>query len=829
MEKKIFQKARPVFVPGMEAKPDTLAAFRCDFTVQPGKTYKLAIAAHTFCRAYINGVFLGAGPAPAPFGMLKADRYRLEGLKEGLNRLAVEVIGYVPSENNYATHETSCLIAELTEENKVICATGDAGFTCGLLIQKDCEAETLSFGRRVPLEAYHLDEAYTAWRTGAIPGAAACRETGEERIIRERGTAMPDFSIREGFRMLGIYSLRERPEEWKAQSWWESDAYIARCGGEGMKRPAYEDSLLEDTVYEGRLEEEKGTDGRCIYKLSGHEAPAALEFVMEEAETGFIGIAFSSEGPVTVDILWNDYLDGRGLLPVKADNVNRVIRLYSEGGRFAFEAMEPHFLKYIKVIFRGGKRVSLDRLYVRTYHFPDSPASGFVCSDKEMNRIYEGARRTLLTNSLAFFLDSPERERGGWAGDSYWTGRAAAMLLSDTTLERSMLTDFLAADYSVMQEGSFPACCSGGARKDPCMMYSWNLFLLLELTDYYRRTWDEEMKEAYRERVSLFLEASQAYKNSLGILENIPGSMFIDWSQSNDASHTAPICTAANGLYAFTLQRLGEMYHRADYIEEAECVRAVFRKVYDKVKGSRNDLFTMYPFLPDSMTVTEDGLTGNGAYSEAAQYYYFWTGLLSVKDAPALWKILKEEYGPCPEKYRGTAHLRVGNCGVFFGYMMRFELLARHEETALLEKEMKHLCGYMLSQDPGTFWETLSGTDSRNHGFGAYYGAILMRVFLGMEIPDRENKRVCFAPHPGSLKWAKGTMDTADGRISAFWRLGDEGIRMEMSAPEGYQIEAVIPEEYGFTRCMTVNGVQTDISGPILTGNKLSLELRRKE
>ena len=70
-----------------------------------------------------------------------------------------------------------------------------------------------------------------------------------------------------------------------------------------MKRPAYEDSLLEDTVYEGRLEEEKGTDGRCIYKLSGHEAPAALEFVMEEAETGFIGIAFSAEGPVTVDIL----------------------------------------------------------------------------------------------------------------------------------------------------------------------------------------------------------------------------------------------------------------------------------------------------------------------------------------------------------------------------------------------------------------------------------------------------------------------------------------------------------------------------------------------
>ncbi len=48
---------------------------------------------------------------------------------------------------------------------------------------------------------------------------------------------------------------------------------------------------------------------------------------------------------------------------------------------------------------------------------------------------------------------------------------------------------------------------------------------------------------------------------------------------------------------------------------------------------------------------------------------------------------------------------------------MRFELLERYGETALLEKEMKHLCGYMLSREPGTFWETLSGTDSRNHPF----------------------------------------------------------------------------------------------------------------
>lgn len=99
----------------------------------------------------------------------------------------------------------------------------------------------------------------------------------------------------------------------------------------------------------------------------------------------------------------------------------------------------------------------------------------------------------------------------------------------------------LMTDYSVMQEGSFPACCSGRPGRIVRMsVFPWNLFLLLETAVTQEGTCDEEMK-AYRERVSLFLEASQAYKNSLRVLENIPGShMFIDWSQSNDIRPAGP-------------------------------------------------------------------------------------------------------------------------------------------------------------------------------------------------------------------------------------------------------------------------------------------------
>lgn len=837
----IFKKAKGVFVPGKSSTPNVLAAFRCDFEGRKGKV-ELLIAAHSFYRVYINGEFLGIGPAPAPFGQLKADRYDLSGLLKEHNQLAIEVMGYVPEENNYMTHDTSCLFAEIQAEEEVLAATGDDSFTCGVLYQKDTQVESLSFGRRCPLEAYRLDEAYTSWRTGRISGEEGCeivaqakeetwKNGGEKqtepgvRIIRERGVKMPDISPIRCLRMTGAVSLEEGGFDGKARSWWESDEYVERCGGENIKRPAFEHAGDVDVAYEGQMEETDKGGGLHEYLLYDYQKPAALEFTLEKPEAGFLGISFSTKEEAQVDLIWNDYLEEDGQVPVRADSTNRVIRLTVPGGTFSFEGMEPHYIKYIKVAVKGGGSFRLLDLYVRRYRLGDENAAEFVCSDMALNRIYEASRRTLLTNTLAFFLDSPERERGGWAGDSYWTGRAAAMLLSDTEVERSMLYDFLAADYSPMLKGTFPACCSGGKKNDPYLMYTWNLFVLLELTDYYRRTGDEKLKEDYRERVATFMEASGTLKNQAGVLENVPGSIFIDWSEANDQPNVSPISTAANGLYAMTADRLGEMYGVEAYRSEAAHIRKVFKEVYRKVRDSKYELFTMYPYLSDSMTLKDGELVGNGVYSEAAQYYYFWSELLTKEEAPELWKILKEQFGPAPEKYRGTAHLRVGNCGVFFGHMMRFEVLAKFGETGLLEKEMKKLCGYMVDQDPGTFWETLSGTDSRNHGFGSHYGVVLMRDFLGLDIPDALEKKVRFAPRPGSLLWAKGSVRLGDGRFFASWHKKGDGMVLSMRVPKGYKIQLDLPPEYCFCQKMTVNKEVLPFKKVIEAGNVLTVEL----
>lgn len=89
----LFRKAKAVFVPGLADQKNVLGAFRKNFHTKGEQKTELIIAAHTFYRVYLNGAWLGTGPATAPFGYLKADRYDLTELirpeeagKSGRNR-----------------------------------------------------------------------------------------------------------------------------------------------------------------------------------------------------------------------------------------------------------------------------------------------------------------------------------------------------------------------------------------------------------------------------------------------------------------------------------------------------------------------------------------------------------------------------------------------------------------------------------------------------------------------------------------------------------------------------------------------------------------------
>lgn len=807
----IFQKAKMIFPKGKLQQPNTLACFRKDIVWKKSeKKVELLIAAHVFYRVYVNGAFVSVGPAPAPYGYLRSDRINITNfMSEGVNRFAIEIMGYVPVENNYATFENSCLCAEVLEDKQVLTFT-NSDWSCGILNQKRCEVETLSFGRRIPLEWYDLDDEYITWRTGEIKNLYDCEEIDRECYVIERGVSLPDLTIYSNPILSMVTSLKETAYDGVIRSWWENDDYISRSGEERIGRPSVECESLQDIAFDGTIIRNVNTKSR-LYTLTNYVKKAGLEFSFEKAETGFIGITFNSKKPVQIDILFNDYLTEEGRVPAKADSVNRVIRLQSKGGRYSFEAFECHYVKFVKIIITGGEEFTLEELYIRSYHYPDNYSADFRCNHDLMNRIYQGGKQTLLTNSLGFFLDSPGRERGGWAGDSYWTGRAAQVLISDTSLERAMLLNFLFAMPTKMMDNSFPSCCCGGDKQEEILMFTWNLFVLLELTDYYMRTADEELKDEFELRVRDWMQAAAYFENDIGLLENIPGSLFLDWSVANKKEYTEPISAPTNTLYAMVLKRLGQMYENEKFITKADRIYFILREHYNKSEDTKFDVFTMYPYMSDALCFQDGELLSKEVYSEAAQYYYLWTNMLNRKLAPNLVKRLLEEMGPSPDKFRGIAHLSVGNCGIFFGYMIRFEVLSMLGEYERLFQEINVLCGHMLKQEPGTFWESMNGEDSRNHGFGAHFSVVLVRDFLGLHIPDRTKKRVKVSPHPCELLWAKGGFDTVGGYVHVQWICKKDEFTLLVNVPKDYTAEITLPKEFMYYNTMEINGVECTV------------------
>jgi len=81
------------------------------------------VAAASIYRAWLNGEFLGCGPARGPHGYYRVDEWDLSGkLKPGKNLVAIEVAGY-NCNSYYLLDQPSFLQAEITGGDRVLAST----------------------------------------------------------------------------------------------------------------------------------------------------------------------------------------------------------------------------------------------------------------------------------------------------------------------------------------------------------------------------------------------------------------------------------------------------------------------------------------------------------------------------------------------------------------------------------------------------------------------------------------------------------------------------------------------------------------------------------
>ena len=193
-----MEKAVPVWAEGREKEMNLNLGFRASFTAEAGQEVGVKIAAATLYRIYVNGNFVGSGPARAAHGYFRIDEYPVgQFTKEGENILAIEVAGYNVN-SFYTLDQPSFLLSEVKVDGKVVLATGsDNDFEAFQIKERLQKVERYSFQRPFT-EYYRLTEGYDRWRTST--------ETPLEKVtlanlpvvqLLPRHVPMPTFDIQE--------------------------------------------------------------------------------------------------------------------------------------------------------------------------------------------------------------------------------------------------------------------------------------------------------------------------------------------------------------------------------------------------------------------------------------------------------------------------------------------------------------------------------------------------------------------------------------------------------------------------------------------------------
>ncbi len=762
----VFRTAKPVWLAGKEKEMNLLAGFRTVINLSDADRPVLRVTACNLYRAFLNGEFVGHGPARGPHGFFRVDEWDLTGkTRPGVNVVAIEVASY-NVDNYYLPNQAPFLQAEVISGGKVLASTSGAGvaFEGRLLRERVQKVERYSF-QRTFTEAYRLGPGYDAWRREAgAPFEAAAHSGAQGGRLLLRRVPYPDFDCRQPLRLTSTGSARfllaPAKPMWKGR----------------MRNASFPEAEFEvdASLQIQKAVTELGT--RIDRPLTGPVAmplPRNTYAILDLGTnlTGFVGLRVTCPEKTRLlfafdEILTNDDVDFKRLGTVS------VVVLDLEAGNHDFETIEPYTLRYLKLIAADGD-CRIENVYMREYANPNVWRAHFASSDTRLKWLFDAGRETFRQNAVDIFMDCPHRERAGWLCDSFFTARVARDLGGDTAVEEAFLENFLLPEtYPSIPKCMLPMCYPAdhaGGRFIP----NWALWFVLELEEYLARSGDSDMVKAFEPKVMCLFDYFKQFRNSDGLLEKLPSWVFIEWSAAN--KFVQDVNYPSNMLYAGALAAAGRLYRKPEMLAESI-------KVHDAIRRQSFD----GEFFVDNAVRKGEKLEVSRNRTEVCQYFAFYFGTATPESHPKLWAALRDQFGP--ERMKKGLFLEVHQANSFIGNMVRAELLSREGLTQqLLDESVSYLL-YMVERT-GTLWENVDPSASCNHGFASHIVHTLYRDVLGVSKIDPVARKVRLRLFDLRPQWCEGEIPTRDGRVAMRWWKGPDRIYYRLRVPAGYSVE----------------------------------------
>ena len=719
------------------------AGFRLALDLPAGGA-TLRLAAADACRVWLDGRLVAHGPARTAHGFARVEEIRLpprSGDLSGAAALPAAEGGDFKAEGRHNENDALVVFVEVHSAH-VPCFDGveqDAFFA----------AEVVAADGRVLAGT----DDFEAWRDGTLVrcvrrfsyqrGFVESRRVAADPGAFRRGGPAPEGWTRAATVARPLPSLLPRRAPRPLLAFLDAGAPVARgafavdsaveppvgrevtlVGTQGFKGylPAeWEDDPAADAArLESHAENAESPNSSNLQTFEPSNLRTFSLYDFGRTRTGFFSLRVRVDAPegATVLLLFDELRAPDGArFPVDPfrNGCSNVVKWRLGAGVHDLLSFHPNSARFVAVAIASG-RAAVERFGVVPYENPDAsrvalPPTG----DAALDAIVDAARATFAQNAVDLLTDCPSRERAGWLCDAFFTGRAEALFTGGNDAERAFLENFaLAPALASLPDGMVPMCYPA-EHVHGTFIPNWALWWLLELDAYRARTGDEETVAASRPKIGPLLAWFDRYAGPEGLLEDLPGWVFVEWSACNDPDHVRGVNFPTNFLWAAALEAAARLLGRPDLAARGASVRA-----------AAAELAWDGEWFDDNALRGEDGaLRRAGHPTETGQYYAFYFGAADPATRPALWERLRAEFGPSRDAARTWPDIPPSNAIV--GAYLRLELLLRDGRAEQCLRECRGFFAPM-ARLTGTLWENLSPEASLDHGFASSAAWLIRRA-----------------------------------------------------------------------------------------------------
>lgn len=704
-----FAKAKPVWGDDLQTEKNCQIGFVAKVSTK-SDSIQIRIATAGYYSIFVNGEFVHYGPARAAKGYFRVDIAEIP-VNIGDNWVAICAMN--PCITSFGLiGQSAFLQAELVQDNDILAATGsdENDFTAYVLTERVKKVQRYSFQRPFA-EGYILYHGYRNWMVGKpCDNAVHCKTVIEDtKTLLPRGLQSAVFPVAymQNHLSSGTFVIDESKEFYKDRSLLfagpnPSDQYLHGYAEDDLQWHLSDEAQSFSTV--------TMTPSNC--PIPSELSVKAGEFQMialQGERTGFISMEIVCKEAGSLYILFDEILDAQGDINTTRLRCCNVIRLDCKAGSYHFQSQDIYSLKYCKILATTGV-FSVSDIKLIEVICPEPIVWDYHSENPKIEAVLQAAQQTFVQNSVDIFMDCPSRERAGWLCDSFFLGRSEFAFTGKNSVEQNFLENYsLPTGFFNIPAGMVPMCYPSD-HTSRGYIPNWAMWLLIEVAEYCERTGHWEMAELYTTRTKELLEWFAQYENADGLLEKLPGWVFVEWSKANDFVQDVNYPT--NMLYGYMLQKVGLLYNRNDWHEKGTAILETIRQ--NAFDGE---------FFIDNAVCDENNVPVNTTNrTETCQYYAFFTGTATPESHPELWCKLTEEFGA--KRTEKGLHPEIHPSNAFIGNYLRMMLLVQYGyHRQMLNETVDYF--YYMAEKTGTLWEHNKDSASCNHGFASYIAQLI--------------------------------------------------------------------------------------------------------